>query len=154
MWADEHDWKNYPELTNSQLAEFGFMSPHEQITEGFWAEVVRVHDGDTFLLRCDFRDFGFSVRLVSVDCPELNTGVPGEEARDFCAGLCLGELVFVRVDRRNRVDKYGRLLGDVIVGGMSVSEMLMMFGLAWPFGRRREGELPDLNKDLGVRRWF
>ena len=41
MIFDEHDWKNYPELTNGELEEFGFLSPHEQIVRDFWAIVVR-----------------------------------------------------------------------------------------------------------------
>jgi len=154
MWVDEYDWRNYPELTNSQLAEFGFMSPHVQIEEDFDAVVVKVHDGDTFTLRCDFRDFDFPLRLVSVDAPELNTGVPGAEARDFVRGLIEGESVRVLVDRKNRVDKYGRLLGDLVVIGQSLSGVLVTSGFALPFGRRREGELPDLNKDLRSEQWF
>ena len=43
----EHDFEEFPELTNRQIDEFGFTSPHKQLTEGFEATVVKVHDGDT-----------------------------------------------------------------------------------------------------------
>ena len=81
----EHDYKNYPELTNSQLSEFGFSSPHKQITEDFTAEVVKVHDGDTVTLRTDFRDFDFPLRLAGVDSPEMNSGGEKARARALCA---------------------------------------------------------------------
>lgn len=153
-WGDEHDWKNYPELANSEIAEFGFASPHVQFVEDFQALVVRVHDGDTVTLRSDLRDFDFPLRFLSIDAPELNTGVPGEEARDFVKGLCEGEMVEVKIDGTNRVDKYGRLLGDVVVAGQSVSEVELMFGYALPFESRLDGSLPDLNKTFGEKQWF
>ena len=154
MFADEHDFKLYPELTNSEIADFGFMSPHEQIVEDFTAVVVKVHDGDTCTLSTTFRDFTFPLRFSSVDAPELNTGTPGEEARDFVAGLIEGETVEVKIDGNNRVDKYGRLLGDVVVAGLNVSGAELQFGFALPFERRLEGELPDLNKTFAVKQWF
>lgn len=153
-FGDEHDFKLYPELTNSEIAVFGFSSPHVQIVEDFSAVVVRVHDGDTVTLRCDFRDFGFPLRFLSVDAPELNTGSAGEEARDFVKEMCEGQVVEVKVDRYNRVDKYGRLLGDVVVAGQNVGMVELMFGFALPFERRMEGEMVDLNKMLAVKQWF
>ena len=60
---EDHDYKKFPELTNKQINEFGFQSPHKQITEDFDATVVHVTDGDTIRLRTDFRDFTFPLRL-------------------------------------------------------------------------------------------
>ena len=154
VFADEHDFKLYPELTNSELADFGFVSPHPQIEEDFFAVVTKVHDGDTVTLRCDFRDFSFPLRFLSVDAPELNTGAPGEEARDFVKGLCEGDEVQIKINKDNRVDKYGRLLGDIVAGGVNVSDALLTFGYAWPFERRLEGEIPNLDKTLAVKQWF
>lgn len=154
VFGDEHDYKLYPELTNAEIAEFGFESPHVQFKEDFQALVVRVHDGDTVTLHSDLRDFDFPLRFLSVDAPELNTGVPGREAKEFVAGLCEGEVVEVKIDRLNRVDKYGRLLGDVVVAGQNVAELEVMFGFALPFENRLEGELPDLNKTLSEKQWF
>jgi len=154
FFVDEHDFKALPELSNAEIAAFGFASPHEQITADFQAFVVKVHDGDTVTLRCDFRDFDFPLRFSSIDAPELNTGVPGEEARDFLAGMIEGEEVLVKIDPLNRVEKWGRLLGDVVIGGQVAGEILLQAGYALPFERRREGEIPDLNKVLEVGQWF
>lgn len=153
-FGDEHDFRAYPELTNTEIAEFGITSPHEQIESDFRAVVIRVHDGDTITLRTDFRDFDFPLRFAAIDAPELNTGMPGEEARDFLKGMVEGEEVEIKIDRENRVDKYGRLLGDVMIGGQSIGEILMQFGYAKPFENRREDEIPNFNEQLGeYKKW-
>ena len=157
FWIEDHDFKRYPELTNSELQVFGFVSPHVQIDDSrlrFNAIVVKVHDGDTITLRTDFRDFDFPLRLASIDAPELNTGVRGEESRDFLKGLIEGEMVEVQVNPDNRVGKYGRLLGNVIMLGQDVGELMLIFGYALPFSRRLEGEMIDLNKELRLKNWF
>ena len=111
-----------------------------------------MHDGDTMTLKTEFRDFEFPLRLLNVDTRELNEG--GEDARDFVKGLVEGVDVFVRIDRDNRVGKYGRLLGDVVVGGLSLGESLVRLGFAVPFDERNQGKLPDLNKDLRLNQWY
>ena len=42
-----HDFKLFPELTNSQMQIYYWDSPHKQITKNFMAKVLRVKDGDT-----------------------------------------------------------------------------------------------------------
>lgn len=154
FFADEHDFKQYPELNNTDLANFGFMSPHEQIERDFTAQVVKVHDGDTVTLRTNFRDFDFPLRLANIDAPELNTGVPGEESKDFLKELVEGEFIEIKINRFNRVGKYGRLLGNIMLNGLDVGQLMLVFGYALPFERRLEGELPDINKELGLKNWF
>jgi len=151
---DEHDFKNFPELTNAQLEQLRLISPHPQITEDFQATVTAVHDGDTVTLQTNFRDFTFPLRLSLVDSPELNTGTPGQEARNFLAGFVEGENVTIKINPLNRVGKFGRLLGDIITGGISMSDLMVSSGHAVPFQFRRETELPDLNKTFAVKQWF
>ena len=147
-----HDFVNYPELTKAQLEEMQFESPHKQITEDFDAVVVKVHDGDTVTLRTDFRDFDFPLRLLDIDAPEMNAG--GEVARDWLKSRLLGEAVKIIIDIKNRVDKYGRLLGRVFHRGMDIGNEELVLGLATPFARRREGELPNLNEELSIKKWL
>jgi len=148
----EHDFKKNPELRNAQIEVMQFESPHKQITEDFTAFVVRVHDGDTITLRTDFRDFDFPLRFLDIDAPEMNAG--GEVARDWLRGRILGEEVQIKIDRKNRVDKYGRLLGRVFHMGLDVGEEELQLGLAIPFSRREEGELPSLAKMFSVDKWL
>lgn len=148
----EHDFIKYPELSRAQLEEMQFQSPHPQITEDFDATVVKVHDGDTITLRTNFRDFDFPLRFLDIDAPEMNAG--GEIARDWLRARLLDEAVKILINPKNRVDKYGRLLGRVFHGGMDVGEEEIRLGLATPFGRRREGELPNMDKELSIRKWL
>ena len=148
VFLDEHDFKKFPELTNAQLAVVGFSSPHVQIVDDFLATVVRVHDGDTITLRVEFRDFDFPLRLTKIDAPELNTGTPGEESRDWLRDWVEGEEVTVKIDRKNRVGKFGRLLGEVFSLGMSVNDASLNLGFSVPFGKRGYGEMLDINAEL------
>ena len=142
-----HDFVAFPELTNGQMNQFYFDSPHKQITEDFEGEVVKVHDGDTITMRTNFRDFDFQVRFVSTNAPELSED-GGERSRVWLDNIILNQIVTVRVDKKNRVGKFGRLLGNVEFGGMSINEASIINGMATPFDRRFEGEVEDLNKIL------
>lgn len=147
-----HDFVNYPELTNKQLETLEFISPHKQITDDFDAEVVKVHDGDTITLRTNFRDFDFPLRLLGIDAPEMNAG--GDIAREWLKGQILDEQVEIKINKQNRVGKYGRLLGRVISRGMDMGEVELSLGLATTFEQRKEGLLPDLTKELSVKQWL
>ena len=149
---EEHDYIKFPELTNKQINEIGFTSPHVQITEDFTAEVVRVHDGDTITLRTDFRDFDFPLRFLDIDAPEMNEG--GEEARDWLDGQIHGEEVEIKINRNNRVGKYGRLLGKVISRGIDMGEAQLRLGISKPFGKKNEGKIPPIDKVFSLKQWF
>ncbi len=149
--AFEHDYKNYPELTNTQLEQLQFSSPHKQITEDFTATVIKVHDGDTITLRTDFRDFDFPLRLLDIDAPELSEG--GEETRNWLKARLLGEEIQVIINPQNRVGKYGRLLGKVVNRGMDLGQEMLNLGLVKIFGTKKEGEPEPLSKIFALRQW-
>ena len=148
----EHDFKKFPELTNKQIDEFGFESPHVQYTEDFMATVVKVVDGDTVHLATEDRDFTFPLRMLNIDAPEMSEG--GEDARDYLAGLIQNEEVEIKININNRVGKFGRLLGRIISLGMDMGETMTRIGFAVPFGKKHEGEVPDINKTLAIKQWF
>lgn len=139
-----HDYEAYPELTNSQLQVLQFSSPHVQITEDFDALVVKVMDGDTVSLQVSFRDFSFPLRLLDIDAPEMNSG--GEVAKEWLKNKVEGQQVKVLMDLKNRVGKYGRLLGKVFFNGLDVGQEEIFLGLAVPFGKTAEGSIPNINK--------
>jgi endonuclease YncB( thermonuclease family) len=140
----EHDYKQYPELTNSQLSDFGFSSPHIQYAEDFDAVVVKVHDGDTVTLRTSDRGFDFPLRLLNIDAKELSEG--GDEARDWLSARLTGESVRVLIDKSQRVGKYGRLLGRILHHGLDVAEEMLGLGMVWSFDNRKEGQIPSIHK--------
>lgn len=150
--AKQHDYVKFPELTKRQLEEFGFTSPHVQITEDFEAEVVRVIDGDTVQLQTSFRDFAFPLRMLDIDAPELSEG--GEISKQWLKGLVEGKKVSILIDKFNRVGKFGRLLGQIVLQGLNVGEMALAGGYALPFGKKGEHLIPDINKMLRLNQWF
>lgn len=148
----EHDYQRYPELTNVQLQVLQFTSPHVQIEEDFDAEVIRVHDGDTITLRTTFRDFDFPLRFLGIDAPEMNAG--GEVARDWMINRIEGQRVHIKINKNNRVGKYGRLLGEVFYGGMDIGAEEMNMGLAKSFEAREEGKITSQEKMFSLRQWL
>ena len=155
----EHDYKKFPELTNKQLEILRFSSPHFQITEDFTAKVSKVHDGDTITLEMDRRDFPFPLRLLDIDAPELNQE-GGHEVQAWLEGQILGEKVEIKIDAKQRVGKYGRLLGKVIHRGMNLNETMLGMGMVKTFDRRDEGQIPRFDKLMqegkfyGIAIWF
>jgi endonuclease YncB( thermonuclease family) len=114
-----HDFNRFPELTNSQAAIYYWDSPHKQIFEDFAARVVKVTDGDSIRVETDFRDFDFPVRLAYINAPEMNEG--GAESKSWLEGKIMDEEVLIKMNPDNRVGKFGRIIGDVIFDGQSIS---------------------------------
>ncbi len=150
----KHDFDKFPELTNKQIDEFGFQSPHRQITEDFQAKVIKVIDGDTIRLRTSFRDFDFPLRLLDIDAPEMNTGEPGQRVKDWLTNRISNESVTIQIEPNNRVDKFGRLLGRVFESGLDVGNEELILGLVTRFDQRREGEIPNFRKELNIEKWL
>ena len=148
----EHNYKDFPELTNKQLSEFGFSSPHEQITQDFFAVVVKVVDGDTVTLSAEFRDFNFPLRLLDIDAPEMNEG--GRTAKDWLSDRVLGSEVEIRINPANRGGKFGRLLGKIFHNGMDLGQEMFYLGLVSVFGKKDEGSIVDMNKLFRGEQWF
>ncbi len=85
---------------------------------------THVVDGDTIYL-----DNGEKIRFVGVNTPER--GVEGYiTSKNFVQKLCLNKKVGIDVDDSKHSDRYGRILGVVIVDGKNVNEMLLKEGLA------------------------
>ena len=142
-----HDFNKFPELTNSQMPFYYWDSPHEQIFRNFEAKVVKVIDGDTIKVETEFRDFVFPIRFLNTNSPEMNED-GGKESQQWMKRRLLGETIEVMVDRVNRVDKYGRLLGKIFFEGMDIGDESIRMGMATPFDNRDEGEVPEVESWL------
>ncbi len=116
-----HDFKLFPELTNSQMQIYYFESPHKQMTEDFLAKVVRVKDGDTIQVSIPERDFDFPIRLSRIASPELDEK-GGIEAQRWLEKEILNEEVYIVLSKQ-RVGKWGRLLGEVEHLGRNMNDI-------------------------------
>ena len=148
-----HDFKQFPELTNAQMDLYYFESPHKQITTDFRAKCTKVHDGDTITLNWEDRDFEFPVRFLNINAFELNED-GGHQTRDWLKDKIEGQEVDIRIDPKNRVDKWGRLLGAVSHAGLDMGEWMLRDGRVTTFESRNEGKIPSIDKTLAVKQWF
>jgi len=139
-----HDFKRFPELRNNQIDEFYFDSPHKQITESFDATVVKVTDGDTIRVKCNFRDFDFPIRFSNIDAPEKDTRA-GVNSKRWLENKILNANVHVKIDPRKRVGKWGRLLAEIIHIGRNINELSLDELQSVPFGELPDGAIPDVS---------
>lgn len=146
-----HDFKKFPELTNAQMQVYYFESPHKQITEDFRAHVEKVHDGDTITVTCDFRDFKFPIRLAKINAPELNEP-EGRNSKYWLKDQIEGQDVDVLINKKNRVGKYGRLIGIILFNGSNLNDEALTLRTAAAFGT--EDFVPDFNKDIRRNIWL
>lgn len=149
-----HDFKNFPELRDEEFDIYYWESPHRQITEDFDAVVEKVHDGDTVTLSCDFRDFKFPLRISYINAPELNQP-GGTDSRDYLKNRLEGKIVRIIINKKNRVEKWGRLLGDILHAGVTISKEMVAMGFATEFERRNlEGFLPSIDSFFNPKKWL
>ena len=146
-----HDFKRFPELTNSQLQIYYFESPHKQLIEDFRAKVVKVIDGDTIRVEMNDRDFDFPIRFSNTAAPEMSEA-GGREAQSWLENQILGKEVDI-VIHESRVGKWGRLLGEVISNGVSMNEESMRRGFAIPFSERESSTIPNFSAEIEVSQW-
>ena len=100
-------------------------------------KVIKVYDGDTITIatKLPFNEeqfYRFSVRLAGIDCPEIRSKNESEKecailARDFVQSKIFDKIVSLN---NIKMDKYGRLLADVIFEDVSISNLLLENRLA------------------------
>lgn len=134
-----HDFERFPELTNSQMQDYYFESPHRQITEDFNAKVTKVVDGDTIKVKWYGRDFEFRIRFANIAAAEMSEG--GAKSRSWLEKKILNKEVLIKVNYFNRVEKWGRLLGNIIFEGIDVGEESINAGINIPWEQRLDGKI-------------
>lgn len=127
-----HDFKRFPELSNRQASIYYWDSPHVQIFTDFDGKVKRVIDGDTIRVETDFRDFDTIVRFAYTNSPEMNAG--GLESKRWLESQILGKEVHIGINPKNRVGKFGRIIGNVMFEGESMNSASLREMHSVPFG--------------------
>jgi len=148
-----HDFKAFPELRNNELDFYYLESPHKQMFETFNARVIRVHDGDTIIVRIPERNFDFPIRFSNSSARELKETPERDTSFQLCADgptaqawleeRIIGKYVTVTLEK-SRVEKWGRLLGKVMFEGIDLGEELVTHGMAVPWANRIDGKIPNL----------
>lgn len=89
-------------------------------------KVVRVADGDTITV-LDASKVKHKVRLAGIDAPEKAQAF-GERSRDSLEELVAGRSVTVET---HKTDRYGRLVGKVLLNGLDVNMEQVRRSMAW-----------------------
>jgi hypothetical protein len=89
-------------------------SPSNPKTYAYKANVISVHDGDTFKAKIDV-GFNISiimdVRMQGINAPELSTGKPGTDAKLWLENKIKGkEIILETFKNKEQFEKYGRYL--------------------------------------------
>ncbi len=90
-------------------------------------KVVRIADGDTITVLVDRQQV--KVRLSGIDAPQKRQDF-SQRSRQALADLVFGKEVRVVTHGK---DRYGRVIGDVFVGGKPVNQIMVREGWAWKF---------------------
>jgi len=98
-----------------------------KITANDSVRVIRLKDGDTYVLRKGNTDF--TVRLKNVDSPELKQPY-GYLSFVYTSKLLSGRMV--SYDSTGK-DLYGRVLADIWIDNKRLDSMLIRNGLAWHY---------------------
>jgi hypothetical protein len=109
----------------------GFVPP---VSRG---KVIKVYDGDTITIasKLPFNDsviYRFSVRLIGIDCPEIKGSTDIEKKLAILSRDALHKLIFGKIVRLEDVgtEKYGRLLANVYLDDINVSDWMIQSGYA------------------------
>ena len=109
---------------------------HAKTIEGL---VVGVSDGDTITV-LDQKKNTFKIRLQGIDAPEKNQAF-GEKSKLSLHDLVHSKQVRIEYDKE---DKYGRIVGKVIVDDVDICLQQLVLGMAWHYKKyQNEQSLSD-----------
>ncbi len=118
------------------------LSSPQVLADTLVGTVVRILDGDTVEVLDTYKDL-HRIRLAGIDAPE--SGQPfGAVAKRAVSSLVGGETVTVDWHKR---DRYGRMVGTLMLDGADVNLALVRAGYAWWY-REYAGEQSPSDRRL------
>lgn len=100
-------------------------------------KVVGITDGDTLTV-LDGEHRQHHVRLMGIDAPEKRQAF-GTRSREHLAGLAFHRDVVVEFTKH---DRYGRVVGKVVVSGQNIGLAQIQAGFAWHYRQYAREQLP------------
>ena len=119
-----------------KTVEFDTKTVKVFIPEINYGKVIKVYDGDTITIVTQLYNgdvspkpelYKFNVRILGIDTPELKTKIVGEKELGIKAKIALSDLILNKVVKLENVsyDKYGRILCNLFLDNMNISEWLV-----------------------------
>jgi endonuclease YncB( thermonuclease family) len=100
-------------------------------------KVINVHDGDTVTV-LDQDNKKFNIRLQGIDAPELKQEF-GAASQKNLSGMVLGKQVSIFW---NKVDKYRRTVGTIMLDGRDINIEQVKAGVAWHYKKYEDEQSP------------
>ena len=102
-------------------------------------QVIKVTDGDTITV-LDANNDQYKVRLSGIDAPEKKQAF-GNVSKQSLAEMVAGQVVTVDYNKR---DRYGRVVGKVMLNAIDVNLEQVKRGLAWHYKKyEREQDVEE-----------
>lgn len=96
--------------------------------------VVRITDGDTLVV-LDTNKVQYKIMLTGIDAPEKKQAY-GMKSKENLSDLVAGKFVVVEYDK---LDRYKRVLGKILLNGEDVNLEQVASGMAWHY-KQYQGE--------------
>lgn len=104
--------------------------------------VIGIADGDTVTV-LDASNTQFKIRLLGIDAPEKKQAF-GKKSKESLSVLVYNKTVSVEYNKR---DKYGRIVGKILVAGIDANLEQVKAGLAWHYKKyQKEQQVEDRAK--------
>jgi len=97
--------------------------------------VVRITDGDTLVI-LDTNKVQHKIRLMGIDAPEKKQAY-GKKSKENLSGLVAGKFVVVEYDKLGR---YKRVIGKILLNGKDVNLEQISSGLAWHYKQYQDDQ--------------
>lgn len=107
---------------------------HAAQADTLYGRVIGIADGDTLTI-LDANREQHRIRLAGIDAPEKKQSF-GQASKQSLSDLAYGRDVDVEL---NKADRYGRIVGKVLVSGVDANLTQIKKGMAWHF-KKYEGE--------------
>ena len=105
--------------------------------ETLTGHVVRVTDGDTIVV-LDSNNAQHKIRLAGIDAPERKQAF-STKSKEHLSDAVAGKFVVVEYDKR---DRYGRIVGKVVLSEVDMNLEQVETGLAWHYKKYQEEQAP------------
>lgn len=110
------------------LFSLGLLTHQAAHSDTLYGSVVALSDGDTITV-LDAGKTQHKIRLAGIDAPEKKQPF-GDRSRQSLASLVFGKNVRVEY---SKTDRYGRIVGKVLVNDVDASLEQVKRGLAWHY---------------------
>lgn len=124
------------------VAVFLAFSTYSSLAAELTGRVTGIADGDTLNIFIECVKFEVPIRLAGIDAPEKGMAF-GNVSKQSLSDMAFGKTVTVEWHKK---DRYGRLVGKIMVDGLDANLEQVKKGLAWHY-KDYQGEQSPADKD-------